>query len=194
MKSPILLSLILSLSVACTSTSEEKDSESMSPEAEVPASVAAKPETDVKEKSEAATNDVAAAVEAKLDVKAEEAKAATAVESAQPAVAVSEKVVYPTASLVNVRQGPGKSHGVARVVKFGEAVSVTGEVKNTWLKTTDNLWISSLFTAETKPAQANDPVALVAPAAAEVEAPKAVESAPEAAAPATENATAPVAP
>lgn len=207
MKSPILLSLILSFSVACSSTSEEKDSENLSPEAEVPASVAAKPETDVKEKSAEANNDVAAAVEAKLDAKAEAAKAeavapaavpAPAVENTQPAAAVAaatEKVVYPTASLVNVRQGPGKSHAVVRVVKFGEGISVTGEVKNTWLKTTDGLWISSLFTAESKPSQANDPIVQAAPAAAEVEAPKAVESTTEpAAAPAVENAAAPAAP
>jgi hypothetical protein len=188
MKSPILLSLILSLSFACTSTPDENASENVSPEAEVPASVAAKPETDVKEKA-ADSNDVAAAVEAKLDAKAEVAPAAVpapAVEASQPAAVVTstEKLMYPTASLVNVRQGPGKSHAVARVAKFGEAISVTGEVKNTWLKTTDGFWVSSLFTAESKPAQASDPVVQAAPAVSEVQAPQAVESAEPATAPA----------
>jgi uncharacterized protein YgiM (DUF1202 family) len=196
MKSPILLSLILSLSFACTSTPDENSEENVSPEAEVPASVAAKPETDVKEKA-ADSNDVAAAVEAKLDAKAEVAPAAVpapAVEASQPAAAVvtsAEKLVYPTASLVNVRQGPGKSHAVARVAKFGEAISLTGEMKNTWLKTTDGLWVSSLFTAESKPAQASDPVAQSAPAVSEVQAPAAVEATAPAAAPAAEDTAAP---
>jgi uncharacterized protein YgiM (DUF1202 family) len=176
----MLLSLILSLSFACTSTPDENASENVSPEAEVPASVAAKPETDVKDKA-ADSNDVAAAVEAKLDAKAEVAPVAVpapAVEASQPAAVVaSEKLVYPTASLVNVRQGPGKSHAVSRVAKFGEAISLTGEMKNTWLKTTDGLWVSSLFTTENKPAQANDPAVQAAPAVSEVEAPQAVESA-----------------
>ena len=190
----MLLSLILSLSFACTSTPDENASENVSPEAEVPASVAAKPETDVKDKA-ADSNDVAAAVEAKLDAKAEVAPAAVpapAVEASQPAaVAASEKLVYPTASLVNVRQGPGKSHAVARVAKFGEAISLTGEMKNTWLKTTDGLWVSSLFTAESKPTQANDPAVQAAPAVSEVEAPRAAESAEPAAAPAAEDTAAP---
>jgi uncharacterized protein YgiM (DUF1202 family) len=196
MKSPILLSLILSLSFACTSTPDENAAEDVSPEAEVPASVAAKPETDVKEKA-ADSNDVAAAVEAKLDAKAEVAPAAVpvpAVEVSQPASAVvtsAEKLVYPTASLVNVRQGPGKSHAVARVAKFGEAISLTGEMKNTWLKTTDGLWVSSLFTTESKPAQANDPVVEAAPAVSEVQAPEAVEATAPAAAPAAAETAAP---
>jgi hypothetical protein len=196
MKSPILLSLILSVSFACSSTPDENAAENVSPEAEIPASVAAKPETDVKEKA-ADPNDVAAAVEAKLDAKAEVAPAAVpapAVEASQPAAAVvtsTEKLVYPTASLVNMRQGPGKSHSVARVAKFGEAISLTGEVKNTWLKTTDGLWVSSLFTAESKPSQANDPVVHAAPAVSEVEAPQAVESVEPAAAPAAADTAAP---
>jgi hypothetical protein len=196
MKSPILLSLILSVSFACSSTPDENAAENVSPEAEIPASVAAKPETDVKEKA-ADPNDVAAAVEAKLDAKAEVAPAAVpapAVEASQPAAAVvtsTEKLVYPTASLVNMRQGPGKSHAVARVAKFGEAISLTGEVKNTWLKTTDGLWVSSLFTAESKPAQANDPMVQSAPAVSEVQAPQAVESAEPVAAPAAADTAAP---
>lgn len=191
MKSPMLLSLILSLSFACSSTPDENAAENVSPEADVPASVAAKPETDVKEKA-ADSNDVAAAVEAKLDAKTEVAPAAVpapAVDASQPAAAVvtsAEKLVYPTASLVNVRQGPGKSHAVARVAKFGEAISLTGEMKNTWLKTTDGLWVSSLFTAESKPAQVNDPTVQDVPAVSEAQAPQAAQ--------ATESVAAPAAP
>jgi hypothetical protein len=177
MKSPIVLSLILSLSFACTSTPDENASENVSPEAEL----AAKPETDVKEKA-ADSKDVAEGVDAKLDAKAEVAPAAVpapAAEAVQPAAVVpsTEKLVYPTTSLLNVRQGPGKSHAVARTVKFGEAISLTGEVKSTWLKTTDGLWVSSLYTTESKPSQANDPVVQSAPAASEVQAPQAVEAA-----------------
>ncbi|HYX36177.1 MAG TPA: SH3 domain-containing protein [Oligoflexus sp.] len=197
MKSPMLLSLILSFSVACSSTPDENESENLNPEAGAPASVeAAKPETEVKKVD---SNDVAAAVDAKLDAKAESAKATEAVAAPAPAAeavapaASAEKLVYPTASLVNVRQGPGKSHAVARVAKFGEAISLTGEQKNSWLKTTDGLWVSSLFTAESKPAQANDPVVQAAPAA-EAEAPKTVETIAEPVAPATEEASAPAAP
>jgi uncharacterized protein YgiM (DUF1202 family) len=167
MKSPFLLSLILSVTFACSSTSEENKEDTLAPEADVPASVAAKPETDVMEKP-ADANDVAAAVEAKLDAKAEEAEAvapaavpAPVAEAAQPAEAVaasSGKQVYPTTTLLNVRQGPGKSHAVARVAKFGEAITLTGEVQNTWQKTSDGLWVSSLFTADSKPDQPNDPV------------------------------------
>jgi hypothetical protein len=52
-----------------------------------------------------------------------------------------------------------------------EFLPPTGEQKNTWLKTTDGLWVSSLFTAESKPDRPNDPTVEVAPVA-EVEAPK----------------------
>jgi uncharacterized protein YgiM (DUF1202 family) len=122
---------------------------------------------------------------------------APAAENTQPAPAVatsSEKLVYPTTSLLNVRQGPGKSHAVARIAKFGEAISLTGEMKNTWLKTTDGFWVSSLFTAESKPSQVNDPEVQAA-APQEVETAKAVEAPAEtAASPAVEDATAPAAP
>jgi hypothetical protein len=207
MKSPILLSLILSFSVACSSTPDAAESENLSPEADVPASVAAKPETDVKDEPAADKNDVAAAVEAKMEAKAEETKTesvAPAAETVQPAAAASaEKLVYPTTSLLNVRQGPGKSHAVARIAKFGEGIAITGEVKNSWLKTTDGLWVSSLFTAESKPAQINDPVAQAAPAAAELETAQAsapvsesveAPAADQTAAPAAEQAAAPAAP
>jgi hypothetical protein len=169
MKSPILLSLILSFAVACSSTPDAAESEDLSPEADVPASVAAKPETDAKEQPAAEKNDAATAVEAKVEAKTE--TVAPAAEATQPAAAVSaEKLVYPTTSLLNVRQGPGKSHAVARVAKFGDAIAITGEMKNSWLKTTDGLWVSSLFTAESKPAQVNDPVVQAAPVASEAEA------------------------
>lgn len=191
MKSAILLSLILSLSVACSSTPDASEMENPAPEAELPASVTAKPETDVKEKAAGEATDIAAAVDAKLEAKAEAAPA-PAVEAAP--VASAEKLVYPTATLVNVRQGPGKSHAVARIAKFGEAISLTGEQKNTWLKTTDGLWVSSLFTSETKPEQANDPVVQAAPVA-EVQAAQPVEQVAEpVAAPAAEEATAPATP
>lgn len=197
MKSQIVVGLLLSLSFACTSTDgEDKISENLGSEASTEAT-AAVVETgkEVKEAPEAAVSP--AAVETSMGTKGE-AEATTAeaspaaAEVASPAPA-AENLVYPTTSLLNLRQGPGKSHAVARTAKFGEAISLSGEKKGSWLKTTEGLWVSSLFTAASQPAQANDPVIEAAPAAVsqEAEAPAAAaveEAAPAAEAPAAEAA------
>lgn len=87
---------------------------------------------------------------------AEEAKEAEKLAEVKETEVKSQKV-YPTASLVNLRQGPGMSHGIARVAAFGEAIELSGETTTLWLQTTEGLWISKLYVDENKPTQPNDP-------------------------------------
>lgn len=102
------------------------------------------------------------------DIGSEEAKAEEKeeVKEEKAAAEAAQQIVYPTTSLLNLRQGPGLSHSVARVAKFGEAISLSGESTGLWLKTSDGLWVSKGFVDTNKPARPNDPE-IAKPAAAE---------------------------
>lgn len=209
MKSRFLLSLVLGLSVvACTSTEDEaelSEGQVQGIEASAGANPAAPegekaPAEEAKSGEAAAAGDAAekAAIETGMDSKAEGSAEAAAPEAAAapaaapeevaapaPAEAAAAQVVYPTTSLLNLRQGPGTRHAVARKARFGEAISLSGEAKGNWLKTTDGLWVSKAFTSASKPEQFNDPIVnAAAPAPSEAAAPVAEAPAPAEEAPA----------
>ena len=185
------MGLILSLSAACSSTDgDEKKAESASPEIAASPGEAG-PTSEIKAAPEAPVTPAAA--DTAIAAKGEGSAANAEVEAPLSApAATTEKKVYPTASLVNLRQGPGKGHPVARKAKFGEAITLSGEVKGSWLKTSDGLWVSQLFTSETKPDHAQDPVVEAAPVASQdaSPAPAQKEEAPAAVAPSSDTAPA----
>lgn len=69
----------------------------------------------------------------------------------------SAQVSYPTTSHLNIRSGPGMSHSVVRIAKFGEGINLTGEKQGIWVKTTDGSWVSSLYLSSSVPSGASDP-------------------------------------
>lgn len=155
MKKFVLLGFVVASTFACSSSGEEELQEAVVTSEEGAAATAesVKPEEGASE-AEMALIDAKAAVA----TQASDSQEATT-EEKTAAAEKPEQLVYPTTSLLNLRQGPGMSHSVIRVASFGEAIALTGENHHDlWLKTTDGLWVSKSFVADNKPAKAIDPV------------------------------------
>jgi len=160
MKKFVLLGLVVAGSFACSSSGEEELQEAVvtSEQEGSETAEAAKPEEGASE-AEMALIDAQAAIGTQT-AKSDEEQKEDVIDEKIAAVSASktEQTVYPTTSLLNLRQGPGMSHSVVRVASFGEAITLSGENHHDlWLKTTDGLWVSKIFVADSKPAHANDP-------------------------------------
>ncbi|MFW7380072.1 MAG: SH3 domain-containing protein [Oligoflexus sp.] len=169
MKNLVLIGFVVAGAMACSSSGEEELQEAVAASEETE-NEAAKPEeektaeakTSEESKKEAHSESEMALIDAQATVatgKAEnnEEKKEEAAEEKTAEVKKSEEIVYPTTSLLNLRQGPGMSHNVARVASFGEGIALTGETQGLWLKTADGLWVSKGFIAAEKPEKAVDP-------------------------------------